>query len=520
MKRTKNEGKEMARLQKKRERDTNGAGSIAKLKDGRFQYWYYDPTSGKRKAKILTKPDETGREVPVTNIKDANEVATIFRQEISELASLKEKEHAQVEIAKTRKLIAGLTTTPADIWPKFLEAPTRPQDASEARQRDQKLVIDRLVDWCGQQIPPITTMNDITAEVLSKFLTNIYGDLSGRSYDGALTIMRHVFKHTYKSLGLEANPAEVLEGRTVKTNSRKEFTAEQVQAIIKGFDDGFFYETEVVRMTTGRKHERVVKRLEYKPDYPEQFRLLILLMTFTGCRCGDACNMPWEAVNIVTNTIKFMPHKTAHSSGVVVSLPLHQMLRDGLIKAQEWKRDGYILPDVAQRYSYNRTGIYKTIQKIVACATGLEITMSGEESNEDEENKKAQDGKKDKAIKAKARNAAQYGAHSFRHSFVSFCASAGVPLAVVQQIVGHGSPAMIEHYFNASRDAKQAAIEALPDMGANVDTKLKDITPDALRMQIATFVNQADLSDLQTVWHFIEELQKSYPKLDVEPPQH
>ena len=68
---------------------------------------------------------------------------------------------------------------------------------------------------------------------------------------------------------------------------------------------------------------------------------------------------------------------------------------------------------------------------------------------------------------------------------------------------------MTEHYFNASRDAKQAAIEALPDMGADVPQQPKDITPDALRMQIATFVNQADLSDLQAVWHFIEEMRKS-----------
>ena len=93
---------------------------------------------------------------------------------------------------------------------------------------------------------------------------------------------------------------------------------------------------------------------------------------------------------------------------------------------------------------------------------------------------------KSEGNKGGARNAAQYGAHSFRHSFVSFCASAGVPLAVVQQIVGHGSPAMTEHYFNASRDAKQAAIEALPDMGADTVRQIpapKDITADALRMK-------------------------------------
>ncbi len=438
-----------------------GTGTVFK-KGNRF--YFQTKTDGVRRTEQLRNEDGT----PCTTEAQATAAAARKNESKRELDAIQDHKAAVEAIAKDRKLIAGLTTTPNEIWGKFLSSPTRPQDTSDARRRDQKLVIDRLVNWCSQQEQPITAMNDITAEALSKFLNDVYGDLSGRSYCEAITILRHVFKHTYKALGLDGNPADELEGRALKTKSRKEFTAEQVQAILKGFDDGFFFEAEVVRLTTGRKYERVTKRLEYRPEYPEQFRLLILLMTFTGCRCGDACGMTWEAVNLATNTITFKPHKTAESSGVVVSLPLHPMLRDGLQAAQDWRRDGYILPDVANRYSYNRTGVYKTIQKIVSCATGLEITMKSEGN------------------KGGARNAAQYGAHSFRHSFVSFCASAGVPLAVVQQIVGHGSPAMTEHYFNASRDAKQAAIEALPDMGADTVRQIpapKDITADALRMK-------------------------------------
>ena len=438
-----------------------GTGAVVKIGN---RYYLRRTENGRRTSEMLRRDDGT----PVTEYREAIKIADARNESRRELDAIQDHKAAVEAIAKDRKLIVGLTVTPADIWEKFMAAPTRPQDTSDARRRDQKLVIDRLVNWCGQQEPPIMSMSDITAEALSKFLNDMYGDLSGRSYCEAITIMRHVFKHTYKILGLDANPADELEGRALKTKSRKEFTAAQVQAILKGFDDGFFFEAEVVRLTTGRKSERVVKRLEYRPEYPRQFRILILLMTFTGCRCGDACGMTWEAVNLATNTITFKPHKTAESSGVVVSLPLHPMLKAGLLEAQEWRRDGYILPDVANRYSYNRTGVYKTIQKIVSCATGLEITMKGEGN------------------KGGARNAAQYGAHSFRHSFVSFCASAGVPLAVVQQIVGHGSPAMTEHYFNASRDAKQAAIEALPDMGADIGQQIpapKDITADALRMK-------------------------------------
>ena len=450
-----------------------GTGTYFK-KGNRF--YFQTKTGGVRKSEMLRNEYGT----PCTTEAQAKTAADKIIEYRRELDKIQDHKAAVEAIAEDRKLIASLTTKPADIWEAFVNAPTRPHDSSEARQRDQKRVIDRLVSWCSQQTPTITAMTDITAEALSKFLTDVYGDLSGRSYCEAITIMRHVFKHTYKALGLDANPAENLEGKALKTKSRKEFTAEQVQAIITGFDDGFFFDAEVVRLTTGRKSERVMKRLEYRPEYPRQFRLLVLLMTFTGCRCGDACGMTWEAVNLATNTITFKPHKTAESSGVVVSLPLHPMLKTGLLEAREWKRDGYILPDVAARYENNPTGIYGTIKKIVKCATGLEVT--------------AKDGE--------GRGAAQYGAHSFRHSFVSFCASAGVPLAIVQQIVGHGSPAMTEHYFNASKEAKQAAIEALPDIGADVPQQPKDITADALRMKAHDLL---DTLPLEAVKAFLDQ---------------
>ena len=447
-----------------------GTGTVFK-KGNRF--YFQTKTDGVRKTELLHNDDGT----PCTTEAQATAAAARINKSKRDLDAIQDHKAAVEAIAKDRKLIASLTTTPADIWETFINSPTRPHDSSEARQRDQKRVIDRLVDWCGRQTPQITTMDGMTAEALAKFLNDTYGGLSGRSYCEAITIMRHVFKHTSKALGLDSNPAESLEGRALKTKSRKEFTPSQVQAILQGFDGGFFFDAEVVRMTTGRNHERVVKRLEYRPEYPRQFRTLILLMMFTGCRCGDACGMTWEAVNLATNTITFTPHKTAESSGVVVSLPLHPMLRAGLIEAREWKRDGHILPDVAARYENNPTGIYGTIKKIVKCATGLEVT--------------AKDGE--------GRGAAQYGAHSFRHSFVSFCASAGVPLAVVQQIVGHGSPAMTEHYFNASRDAKQAAIEALPDIGAEVPQQPKDITADALRMKAHDLLDKLPIDAIREI---------------------
>ena len=56
------------------------------------------------------------------------------------------------------------------------------------------------------------------------------------------------------------------------------------------------------------------------------------------------------------------------------------------------------------------------------------------------------------------------GFHSLRHSFVSLCAKAGAPQHVVQKRVGHGSPAMTEHYTHADADQKREAIAVLPEL--------------------------------------------------------
>ncbi len=68
------------------------------------------------------------------------------------------------------------------------------------------------------------------------------------------------------------------------------------------------------------------------------------------------------------------------------------------------------------------------------------------------------------------------GFHSLRHSFVSFCANAGVPMAVVQSLVGHGSPAMTRHYTHISPEAAANAIQALPiggDVGYEGPTRIE-----------------------------------------------
>jgi len=48
---------------------------------------------------------------------------------------------------------------------------------------------------------------------------------------------------------------------------------------------------------------------------------------------------------------------------------------------------------------------------------------------------------------------------------VSLAANAGVPLPVVQAIVGHATSAMTRHYYHENEDALRRAVAALPALG-------------------------------------------------------
>jgi hypothetical protein len=58
----------------------------------------------------------------------------------------------------------------------------------------------------------------------------------------------------------------------------------------------------------------------------------------------------------------------------------------------------------------------------------------------------------------------EVGFHSLRHTFVSLCRQSGAPLAVVEAIVGHASPAMTRHYTHIGEAAARASVAALPSV--------------------------------------------------------
>ena len=363
------------------------------------------------------------------------------------LLELDTQEKIVSKVAEIRQLKVVHQAQSSDVWKLYINSANRPDTGAKSLAEQQRL-FERFGNWmhthyhCG--------VDGTTPVAASEFMHEIGEQVSNRTFDGYAATLRLVFKTVYRQLGMTENPFENIRHRPLETISRREFTAEQVQKIFDGFKDGFFYETEVEGLGPGRTRLREIKRLEYKPLYKEEMEVLMKLCCFSGCDGQSGCLMKWENIDFDKNQINYVRLKTRKKRNAhVISLPMHPTLRDALLSAMEWREPDspYILPNVARRYQRNRSGVQQDAMKIFRCALGVETTTHDTDGTR-------------RSIGANV-----YSLHSFRHTFVSICANAGVPLAIVAEIVGHGNPAMTRHYTHVNDTAKEKAIEVLPSFG-------------------------------------------------------
>ena len=136
-----------------------------------------------------------------------------------------------------------------------------------------------------------------------------------------------------------------------------------------------------------------------------------------------------------------MPRKTAKFlHGKPVTIPIHEVLMEMLMKTAEGNRVGAVLPNISTLYRTSRAMVAYRLKKIFKEA-GITTSVRIE-------------GRRWKVPEATF--------HSLRHTFASIAANAGVPLHVVQSIVGHESSAMTRHYYHENEDVLRKAISSIP----------------------------------------------------------
>ena len=296
----------------------------------------------------------------------------------------------------------------ADVWNAYVMSPDR-NELAQATLNSKRNVWMHFSRWMEHYYLPVKDLAGVTHDMIAEYLALLRADVCGSTYNGRVCVLREIFRTLAAKAGLEDDPWEGVRLRPDDSHSRRELTMDELKRLL-----------EVAK---------------------DEWRKLILIGIYTGLRLGDCCRLDWSQINLAQGVIQLVPRKTSRHHQRVVTIPIHPTLGAALLESRS--HIGAVLPMIAEKYSRTHWKISQELTRIFKKAN---ITTSVRI-----------DGRKNRTPEATF--------HSLRHTFVSLSANAGVPLHIVQSIVGHESTAMTRHYYHESVDALRSAVNAIPALG-------------------------------------------------------
>ena len=194
----------------------------------------------------------------------------------------------------------------------------------------------------------------------------------------------------------------------------------------------------------------------------------------TGLRKGDICMLLKESVDMENRIISI---EKTRKTGVSVEIPilpgLYRHLREQFLAHPD---SPYVFPELAEMYSNpNRQRVITENVKRLLHKVGIDDTV--------------------KDVQGYAKRVSVKDIHSFRHTFVYMASIHGIPLPVVQSIVGHLNPEMTKHYMDhAGRDARLAYMRQLPAYITGGEEP-EQVNSDDLLDEIAVKTSKPDIKE-------------------------
>lgn len=354
----------------------------------------------------------------------------------------------------------------AEAWHHYEMSPNR-RDIAKSTLDSKRTVWMAFARWMEKYHVEIGHLAEVTEEAVAEYLMQFKCNHSATTYNNHVCVLREVFRTLAEKAGVVNDPWANVCLRADDSVSRRELSLDEVE-----------------RLYSAASKEG------------KEWKLLLATGIYTGLRLGDCCRLKWECVNLERQLIQVVPEKTKrHMHGRPVTIPIHPSLMTELQAAmcevkgereegrEKYVNEGentneaeglltslpsrkvdssssplplpsslsFVNPAIAELYLHRKWQLDAGLRKIFKTAN---ITMSIR-----------MDGRCRKTVIASF--------HSLRHTFVSLSANAGVPLPVVQSIVGHCSTTMTRHYYHENLDALRSAVAAIPVIGTRKGGKGK-----------------------------------------------
>ena len=365
----------------------------------------------------------------------------------------------------------------ADVWLEYVKSPDR-RDLAQSTLNAKRLVWMEFARWMEHHHLEIGNLAEVTHEAIAEYLACIRAEVCASTYNARICVLREIFHVLAAKAGLVDDPWEGVRLHADDCHSRRELTLDEIERLMKA------------ATKAGGEWKR-----------------LFTIGLYTGLRLGDCCCLAWNSVNLERGVIQLIPTKTRkHAHGQPVTIPIHPQLHaeleaalardherraacaaaasqpdlthrdDGLVgdasaviaprqeasglphspdtnaRLRETRKDtnkafsasAFVNPMLADYYKNSKWRISHGLELIFKAAH-IETSVK---------------------IEGRRTRTPEATFHSLRHTFVSLAANAGVPLPVVQSIVGHSSTAMTRHYYHENEEVLRQAVAAIPTIGS------------------------------------------------------
>lgn len=397
------------------------------------------------------------------------EAAQKFEREIrAKVSELKKQKSVKALVENfAQELSGGEKILIENGFKEYSKRPSRKKSGEKHRAAKESRYND-FVEFVKNELPERKYLSDIKehdAELYIAYLrehgrykktTNAESDrLSPQTLNRHLEELQAIFSALAKRAGIFENPFSAIEPLEESDNGeagREAFTQEELETIVQKADP---------------------------------FILAIFKVGFfTAFREGDIATLKWSDIIWNREIIRRKLVKT----GVVVEVPIMAPLAE-FLKEQTGKDPVFVLPEHASMYLENPSGISYRVKKFLEEKCGIVTTRH---------------------IEGRSRALSIKDVHSLRHTFCYFAGVAGIPLVIVQSIVGHMTPEMTSHYTaHADIKTKRNMMKKLPSFSKLLPVRIdRVVLREQIREKIKNFVDQAP-DELLHKFAELAELNKS-----------
>jgi len=263
-------------------------------------------------------------------------------------------------------------------------------------------------------------LTEITRDDITQFRNEEAKNCAPKTVNHKVKFLRMVFRAARRDALVGDDPAEFVDPvRKSKGAPRRPFTVPELKAVLS-IADG-------------------------------EWRSMIMFGIYTGQRLADIASLTWQNIDLQRGEIRLVTRKTGRSQILPVAGPLRRHIET--------------LPALDDPAAPLHPRAFAIVGK-----HGRSAHLSNHFAD-----LLAQAGLREKKRHRRTKNGVGHGTgsstgglsfHCLRHTAVTMMKEAGIPAAVVMELVGHDSEAMSEHYTHVGAEAMQKAADSLPDFAA------------------------------------------------------